>query len=67
MSSSRNPHIISASPDDAPVMSYLLLAGMSVHASGNLSGGSCSEWNAEVNALIGLHYEGGNGGPKHTL
>ena len=57
MSSSKNPHVISASPDDTPMMSYLLLVGKSVHAPGHLSISSCSEWNTRANALISPQLE----------
>ena len=53
--------------NDAPMMSYLLLVGRSVHVPGHLSEGSHSEQNAEVNALISPHLEEGNGGSRHTL
>ena len=46
-------HMISTSSYNALIMSCLLLAGKSVHALGHLSGGSCSEWSAKANALIG--------------
>ena len=49
------------------MMSYLLLAGKSVHASGYLSGGSHSEQNAKANTLIGPHFEEGNGSSSQTL
>ena len=52
------------SPDDALMMSYLLLVGKSVHAPGHLSGGSHSEWNAEANGLIGPHFEERNGSSR---
>ena len=59
MSSSNNPHIIGASPDDASVMSYLLLVGKFVHVPGHLSIGSCSEQNARENTLISPQLERG--------
>ena len=43
--------------DDALMMSYLLLVGKTVHAPGELSGGSHSEQNAKVNTLISPHFE----------
>ena len=67
MSSSKKPHIIGTSLDDTHVMSYLLLAGKSAHAPGNLSRGSCSEWSAKVNTPISSHFEEENGGPRCKL
>ena len=55
------------SPDDALMVSYLLLAGKSLYVPGHLSEGSCSQQNAKVNALVGLHLEEGKGGSKCTL
>ena len=53
MSSSKNPHIIGTSPDNIPMMSYLLLVvGKSAHAPGYLSIDSFSEQNTGVNTLI---------------
>ena len=46
--------------------SYILLEGRSVHAPGHLSVDSHSEWNARVSALIGPHFEEGNGGLSCT-
>ena len=37
-----------------------------MYAFGNLSRGRCSEWNAEVNTLIGPHFKEVNGGSRHT-
>ena len=53
--------------DDAPMTSYLLLVGKSVHVPGHLSGGSCSEQNTKVNTLIGHHFKERNGDSRHTL
>ena len=59
MLSSKTPHIIGTSPDDAPMMSYYLLVGKYVHAPGHLSVGSCSEQNTRANALISYQLKGG--------
>ena len=47
------------SPDDIPMMSYLLLVGKFEHVTGHLSIGICSEQNAVVNALIIPQLKGG--------
>ena len=52
------------STDDALMMSYLLLAGKSVHAPGHLSIGSDCEWNTRVNTLIGCQFKGGKWQPQ---
>ena len=59
MSSSKNPHTIGTSPDDIPMMSYLLLVGKFAHVPDHLSIGIHSEWNARVNALIIPQLKGG--------
>ena len=56
MSSSKTPHVIGMSPDEAVMTSLLLLVGKSVHVPGNLSRGSYSKWNAKANALVGSHF-----------
>ena len=48
----QKPHIISMSLHDTLMMSCPLLVGKSAHLPGHLSGGSCSELNAKVDALI---------------
>ena len=63
----QKPHIIGTSPHDAPVISYILLVGKSVHAPGDLSRGSHFEQNIKVKALIGPHFKEGNGGSRCTM
>ena len=64
MSSSKNPYIIGVSPDNALMMSYLLMTGKSVYVPVHLSMGSHSEQNARVNTLIGLQFERGKWQPQ---
>ena len=57
MSSSENHHVISVSPDDALMTSYLLLVGKYANVPGHLSVSRCSEQNARVNAPTDPHLE----------
>ena len=55
------------SSHDAPMTSCPPLAGKSVHAPGHLSGGSHSEWDAGVAALVKPLLQGGKMATPHAF